>query len=154
VLKTLGVGVGKDLLISVHWPRKFEKSELMGYALGAVNLHNSYLPWNRGAHACTWAIVDQTPHGATMHWMDEGIDTGDILYQERVEIDPADTAHTLYQKTADAEVRVFTVGMELILAGNCRRFKQPQHNTVHRKRDFDRLVRALTTSDCKVIREA
>lgn len=154
VSERIGIVRGVDLGVFVHWPYVLGKKDLDFAKLGCVNVHNSYLPWNRGAHACTWAIVDQTPHGATMHWMDEGIDTGDILYQERVEIEPTDTAHSLYQKTADAEVRVFTVGMELILAGNLRRYPQPKHNTCHKKKDFERLVRAMTTSDCKVIREA
>src|SRR5689334_20336598 len=93
VLAELGVKVRPhgaktlvDLLVSVHWDRIFTKEELRAPRIGAVNLHNSYLPWNRGAHACTWAIVDRTPAGATMHWMDEGIDTGDILYQEPMSI--------------------------------------------------------------------
>lgn len=157
VVERLGISITDldscDFLISVHWDKIFTKCELAKPRHGGLNLHNSYLPWNRGAHSCTWAIADQSPHGATMHWMDEGIDTGPILYQERVEVSDSDTADSLYKKTADAEVRVFTIGMELLLAGNYRKYPQPQHNTVHRKKDFDRLVRALTTSDCKVIRE-
>ena len=139
-----------DLLVSVHWPDKFLPEELSLPRLGAVNVHNSYLPWNKGAHACTWAMIDKTPHGATMHWMDEGIDTGPILFQERVEIEDTDTAHSLYAKTADAEVRVFKVGMEMILAGDMRKLPQTGKGSIHRKRDFQRLVNAMTTSDCKV----
>ena len=142
-----------DLWVSVHWPFIFSAHQLSIPKLGVVNVHNSYLPWNKGAHACTWAMIDQTPHGATMHWLDDGVDTGPILLQERVDIEPEDTAHTLYQRTADAEVRVFKLGMEMILAGNLRRIPQPAGGSIHRKRDFDRLVRAMTTSDCKVIRE-
>ncbi len=154
VLGRLGVGGGMDLLVSVHWPLKFTQLELSKYRLGAVNLHNSYLPWNKGAHACTWAIVDQTPHGATMHWMDEGIDTGPILHQELLDVLDTDTADSLYQKTADLEVKVFEVGMKMLLAGDYAKHQQHEMGTLHKKKDFDRLVRALTTSDCKVIREA
>jgi methionyl-tRNA formyltransferase len=142
-----------DLWVSVHWPHIFTHPQLALPKLGAVNVHNSYLPWNRGAHATTWAIVDRTPAGATMHWIDEGIDTGDIIYQERLEVEPYETADQLYKRTADAEVRVFKTGMELLLAGNYRRYPQPQGGTLHYKKDFDRLVRAMTTSDCKVVRE-
>lgn len=142
-----------DLWVSVHWPFIFRHEQLATPKLGIVNVHNSYLPWNKGAHACTWAIVDRTPHGATMHWIDEGVDTGPILFQERVEIDPEDTAHSLYQKTADAEVRVFKTGMEMILSGYLRKIPQAAAGSIHRKRDFDRLVKAVTTSDCRVIRE-
>lgn len=160
VLKTLPVAIlpslkanKADLWISVHWPYLFSSDQLQMPRLGVVNVHNSYLPWNKGAHACTWAIIDQTPHGATMHWLDLGVDTGPILFQERVEVDEHDTAHSLYAKTAAAEVRVFKTGMEMILSGDHRKLPQTAAGTIHRKRDFDRLVRALSTSDCKVIRE-
>lgn len=161
VLDDLGVKVlvpslyhEADLWVSVHWERIFKREQIRTPKLGVVNVHNAYLPWNRGAHACTWAIVDRTPHGATMHWIDEGIDTGDIIYQQRMEIEPEETAHQLYQRTVECEVEVFRVGMELLLAGNYRRIPQPKGGTTHYKKDFQRLVRALTTSDCRVKYEA
>lgn len=143
-----------DLLLSVHWPEKFTKEMLEIPKLGALNLHNSYLPWNRGAHACTWAIVDQTPHGATLHWMNEKFDKGPIFHQERLTIHPDDTADTLYKRTADLEVKVFHEGMLRFLNGYRARIKQPGGGSSHSKKDFQRLVNALTTSDCKVTREA
>lgn len=143
-----------DFLISVHWPKIFTQAQLSKPKYGALNLHNSYLPWNKGAHSCTWALIDKTPHGATMHWMDEGIDTGDILYQEAIEIGPEETAHQLYERTAECEVDVFKVGMDLLLAGNYRRIPQPRGGTIHYKKDFKRLVRAMSTSDCRVKYEA
>lgn len=142
-----------DLFLSVHWPTIFTKYELGLPSIGCVNLHNSYLPWNRGAHSCTWAIIDRVPHGATMHWMDEGIDTGDILYQQRLDVGVDETADHLYKRTVELEVEVFRVGLELLLAGNYRRTPQPKGGTIHYKRDFDRLVHAMTTSDCRVIRD-
>lgn len=142
-----------DLWVSVHWPKIFTAREIALPKLGIVNLHNAYLPWNRGAHACTWAIVDKTPHGATMHWIDAGVDTGPILLQRRVDVQDTDTADTLYKRTADVEVEIFKIGMDMILTGNRRRLPQPSGGSFHYKRDFDRLVRAMTTSDCKVIRE-
>lgn len=159
VLDHLGVSIVddlelSDLLISVHWPKIFTPSELALPKHGGVNLHNSYLPYNRGAHPCTWAIIDKTPHGATLHWMDEGIDTGDIIFQERLDPKRDETAHELYQRTVLAEVRVFREGMKMLLAGNHRHIPQPSGGSIHYKRDFDRLCRAMTTSDCRVIREA
>lgn len=143
-----------DLWVSVHYPRIFTKREIALPKLGIVNVHNSYLPWNRGAHACTWALVDETPHGATMHWIDDGVDTGPILLQRRVSVEPTDTTESLYEKTAEVELDIFKIGMDMILSGNLRKIPQPMGGSFHYKRDFDRLVRALTTSDCKVIREA
>lgn len=159
-LKTLPINIlplmsaaAADLWISVHWRHIFKPHQIAMPKMGIVNVHNSFLPWNRGAHACTWAIIDQTPHGATMHWIDEGIDTGPILYQERVDIAINDTADSLYRKTAEAEYRVFRVGMGMLLNGERRRIHQTSRGSFHKKSDFERLVRAMTTKDCKVIRE-
>ena len=49
-----------------------------------VNLHISYLPWNRGAHPNFWSFYENTPSGVTIHLVDEGIDTGPILFQKEI----------------------------------------------------------------------
>ncbi len=46
-----------------------------------VNIHNSYLPWNRGADPNLWSIVDGTPRGVTLHYIDSGLDKGEIISQ-------------------------------------------------------------------------
>lgn len=143
-----------EFLISVHWDKIFTREQLAKPKYGCLNLHNSYLPWNRGAHPCTWALIDQTPHGVTMHWMDEGIDTGDIFIQEKLFPEPDDTAHELYQRTVELEVKVFEKALDLLWIGRRDRKPQQQGGSFHRKSDFKRLVRAMTTSDCKVIHEA
>jgi methionyl-tRNA formyltransferase len=75
---------------------------------GIINVHPAYLPYNRGAYPNVWAIVDGTPAGATIHYIDEGIDTGDIIDQVEVEITPNDTGETLYQKLETACTELFT----------------------------------------------
>ncbi len=49
-----------------------------------INLHISFLPWNRGADPNLWSWLDDTPKGVTIHFIDEGVDTGDIIVQERI----------------------------------------------------------------------
>ena len=72
-----------------------------------LNVHNGYLPWNKGAHPNVWPLIDGSPAGVTVHWMDEGVDTGPIVAQQRVEVLPTDTAETLYQRLeAEAVVLV------------------------------------------------
>lgn len=141
-----------DFLISVHWDKIFTRDELKAPKEGCLNLHNSYLPWNRGAHACTWAIADQTPHGATMHWLDEGVDTGPIFHRERLQVREGETADELYQRTAELEVKVFTESMRMLLAGQRPRLPQVGMGSFHKKKDFERLVNAVRTSDCIVVR--
>ncbi|GEM_PF-4178730 len=68
-----------DLVISYAWARKISLNGKKG-----INLHISYLPFNRGADPNIWSWIDNTSKGVTIHWMDEGIDTGSILVQEMV----------------------------------------------------------------------
>ena len=49
-----------------------------------MNLHLSYLPYNRGSHPIYWSIVEKTPLGVTIHEIDEGIDTGKIIFQKKI----------------------------------------------------------------------
>ena len=72
-----------------------------------VNIHISYLPFNRGAHPNVWCIVDQTPAGVSIHEIDEGIDTGPILAKRLVFVEPFDTAKTLYDKLNAEAVDLF-----------------------------------------------
>ncbi len=87
---------------------------------GVLNLHPSYLPYNRGWHTPTWAILDGTPAGASLHYVDESLDTGDIVCQRHAVIDPADTAHTLYAKLKKLEVEVFKEGWQQITDGSAK----------------------------------
>lgn len=52
-----------------------------------VNMHISYLPYNRGASPNLWSFIDDTPKGVTIHMMSAGLDEGDILYQKELQFD-------------------------------------------------------------------
>jgi methionyl-tRNA formyltransferase len=69
--------------------------------LGCVNVHASLLPQYRGAAPIQWALLDgATRTGITIMRMDPGLDTGDILSQESLAIDPAETAPELHDRLA------------------------------------------------------
>ncbi|MFC1531362.1 methionyl-tRNA formyltransferase [Gemmatimonadota bacterium] len=104
-----------DLFISVHFPYLVPDSLLRLPRRGCVNLHPALLPYNRGWHTPSWAILDGTPYGATLHMMESEVDAGDIVYQEEIEILPEDTAHTLYTRVQDLEFDVFCKAWPLLL---------------------------------------
>lgn len=53
-----------------------------------VNLHISLLPWNRGADPNVWSFLEDTPKGVTIHYVDERVDTGDIIAQKERGVRP------------------------------------------------------------------
>jgi methionyl-tRNA formyltransferase len=105
---------------------------------GCVNLHPALLPYNRGAYPNVWSIVDQTPAGATLHYVDEGVDTGDIITQRAVEVDVTDTGATLYARLEKAALELFRETWPLLSSGEAGRTPQNHGDgTSHRVRDVE-----------------
>lgn len=105
-----------------------------------INLHPSYLPYNRGQYPNVWSIVEETPAGVTLHYIDENIDTGDIIAQKQVIIEPIDTGKTLYEKLEIASCELFTETWHLIRQGTNPRKPQPQaEGSFHLTKDVSRI---------------
>ena len=75
-----------DLVISYGY-RYIIPKKVLSSSTPIINLHMSFLPFNRGAHPNFWSHFENTPSGVTIHLIDEGIDTGDYLFQKKVFID-------------------------------------------------------------------
>jgi len=85
------------------------RSEIIDiFKRGIINVHPSFLPYNRGSYPNVWSIVDGTPTGATIHYIDEGIDTGAIIDQSQIEITPEDTGESLYVRLESACNELFS----------------------------------------------
>ena len=68
--------------------------------LGAINIHSGITPDYRCANPVEWALYkkDFNKVGVTIHFIDEGIDTGDVIYQKTVKIEKGDTISSIYCK--------------------------------------------------------
>lgn len=85
---------------------------------GCINVHASLLPKYRGAGPIQWAIINgERETGVTTMLMDEGMDTGAILLQEAVPIEPDDTAGTLSAKLARVGGRLLVETLRRLKAG-------------------------------------
>jgi methionyl-tRNA formyltransferase len=75
-----------------------------------------------------------------LHYIDEGVDTGDIIAQKRVAVEPIDTGDSLYSKLEDACVDVFREAWPLIRMGRAARSPQVAgEGTYHRRRDVEQV---------------
>jgi methionyl-tRNA formyltransferase len=93
--------VGADAIAVVAFGAILPVEVLEMTRLGAVNVHASLLPKYRGSSPINWAIVDgEGSSGVTTMYIAEGLDTGDILLQASVPLDPRETAATLHDKLA------------------------------------------------------
>jgi len=107
-----------------------------------INIHSGLLPYNRGTYTNVWSIVERTPSGVSVHHMDEGVDTGDIITQREVPIEPTDTGETLYRRLEEAAVDLFQSAWPMIRDGKTPRLPQdPAEGTTHRIADVERIDR-------------
>ncbi len=106
--------------------------------LGTINLHISYLPWNRGADPNFWSIFEGTPKGVTIHYIDAGIDTGDIIGQELVEFSENDTLRSSYAKLHYSIQELFKKLWPKIKTRQIVPIKQKGKGTFHLSRDKEK----------------
>jgi methionyl-tRNA formyltransferase len=89
-----------DLFISVASPIIFKKELINMPRLGCINIHNAPLPKYRGMLPNFWQLYhDEKESGITVHRINAGIDTGDIIDQRYIPIQPEETLHSLILKT-------------------------------------------------------
>jgi len=95
---------------------------------GSICFHPSLLPKYRGASAINWALIKgETVTGLTLFWVDRGIDTGPILLQKEVPVDPEDTTGSLYfNKIFPLGIEAIGEAVDLIKRGNPPRIVQDE----------------------------
>jgi methionyl-tRNA formyltransferase len=128
-----------DLGISVLFVYVLKPELISLFPKGCVNLHPALLPYNRGTYPNVWSIVEGTPAGVTLHYIDEGIDTGEVIAQQEVPVSPTDTGESLYHKLEDAAETLFVNNWPLVKSGQAPRAPQPEGGTFHRFRDVDQI---------------
>lgn len=133
-----------DILISYNYRYLIKKDVLDILPNRAINLHISLLPWNRGAHPNLWSFLEGTPRGVTIHLIDAGIDTGDILIQKEVYIDEAN-------ETLSSSYNILHTEIQKLFISNWNKIKsfqfasKPQSSggCIHYIKDFDKIKHIL-----------
>ena len=111
-----------DFLFSFYFRKMIPASILAIPAKGALNMHGSLLPHFRGRAPINWAILKgATVTGASLHYMVEKPDAGDLVDQERVPIGPDDDALTVARRVGDAAITVLARAWPKLKAGTAPR---------------------------------
>lgn len=120
----------KDLkpdLLALVFVTDFMPYEVIKQAtLGGINYHPSLLPKYRGGSAINWAVIGgETETGVTIHFIDEGVDTGDIILQEKVTVEANDSVGFVYfKKLYPLGIRLVKDAVRLIREGKAPRIPQ------------------------------
>lgn len=116
-----------ELIVVVAYGKILPKNILDLPPMGCINVHASLLPRHRGSAPIQWSIVTGDKiTGVTTMYMDEGIDTGDILLKREVEILPSDTGGTLFDRLAVVGADLLKETCDALISGNLKRIKQDE----------------------------
>lgn len=108
-----------DFILSVQFDKILNTKHILIANELAVNLHMAPLPEYRGCNQFSFAIIDQAKEfGTTLHRLEEGIDSGDIIFEKRFPIPENCFVTDLYDLTLKASVKLFEENIPAILNGD------------------------------------
>jgi len=118
------------------------KQDIISFMNGRIiNLHISYLPWNKGSNPSFWSFMDETPKGVTIHRVDTGLDTGDILCQKLIEFDEEkETFRTSYKILHNEITSLFKENWNSIKNNTIQGKKQENKGTYHTLLDYKKFT--------------
>ncbi len=121
-----------DIIVVVAYGKILPKEILDYPKFGCVNGHASLLPKLRGASPIQWAIVSgESETGITVMQMDEGMDTGDIILQQKTEIGETETAEELFERLSEMSAELMLKALKSIENGTAVRTKQSEEGVTY-----------------------
>ena len=116
-----------DLIIAAGFPFILKGQSLKIAPEGILNIHPSFLPYYRGPHPLEWQIINgESQAGVTIHFMDEGIDSGEIVVQDRVRILATDNLKTVQLKAMRKGARLLDEVLQRIEVRRLKSFAQDE----------------------------
>lgn len=127
-----------DIGLLAWWP-DIIKMPLLGLPRrGWINMHPSFLPFNRGKHPNFWCLVEGTPCGVALHVATSSVDSGDILARAELPISWMDTGETVYKRSLQLMLDMFAERIDDIVRDKIKRIRQaPSEGTFHRAAEIE-----------------
>tara|TARA_B100000579_G_scaffold402453_1_gene385702 strand:+ start:313 stop:897 length:585 start_codon:yes stop_codon:yes gene_type:complete len=131
-----------NYLISYGYKHIIKKEILDLFNNKCINLHISYLPHNRGVDPNFWSFINKTPKGVTIHFIDENIDTGNIIVQKEVFFDDlaSQTLASTYEILQCEIQKLFYQNWNKIKENKIQSIPQPKKGSFHLYKDKDSLL--------------
>ena len=132
----------KDLSFDVGfllwWPHIIKGELLNVPSEGFINTHPSLLPYGRGRNPNFWALKNNTPFGVSLHFVDRGIDSGDIIAQKELEYDWEDNGKSIHEKGKNGIYNLFCETYSSIRNFNFKVSHQTCTEEYHFSKDMDK----------------
>jgi len=142
-----------DWLVSYGFRRILKRPILDLFPRRAINLHISFLPYNKGAHPNYWSWAERTPSGVTIHEIDAGIDTGPIIAQRMICMSKERTFLDTYCQLQREIEQLFHDTWPAIRDGKFESFPQMGAGTFHYARELPEWEGGWSAKISDVIRE-
>lgn len=114
-----------DLFVSMSFNQIFKEEIINMPQLKTINCHAGKLPYYRGRNVLNWVLInDEKEFGITVHYVDKGIDTGDIILQRTYKITDEDTYATLLERAYEGCADILYDAVKLIQCGNMQSVRQ------------------------------
>ena len=114
-----------DLLITYDCGQILKKNAIMASSIASLNVHSSLLPKYRGTAPIYWVLKNKEKEtGVTIHFMEKGIDTGDVIFQKSINIDSGMNENTLTKTLAQIGAESIFAVVTLFKNGGIERVKQ------------------------------
>jgi len=134
-----------DYIISFGYKHIIKEDVICRAKNPIINLHISYLPYNRGYHPNFWSFLEDTPKGVTIHYIDKGIDTGEIILQKEILFnDEEDTLSKTYNRLISEIQDLFINNYSFILSDKATATPQKNRVTFHLEKDLEKHAHILT----------
>ncbi len=134
-----------DFIISYGYQHIIENEIIQKYKNSIINLHISFLPFNRGSHPNLWSHIEGTPSGISIHQIDEGIDTGGIIFRKKILIDTENhTFKTSYELLKSELEILFERNWVKIRQRNYKVILPIENGTFHLKKEGIELLSLLS----------
>tara|TARA_A100001015_G_scaffold320511_1_gene447142 strand:- start:121 stop:696 length:576 start_codon:yes stop_codon:yes gene_type:complete len=130
-----------DFIISFGYRKIISKDLILKIKRPIINLHISYLPYNRGAHSNFWSFIKNTPKGVTIHEINTGIDTGKIISRKKIQfkINKQTTFKLTYEILIKEVEKLFKRHYKSIISGNYTAKKQSFKTKLNFKKDLPKI---------------
>lgn len=133
--------ISPDLIISYNYKYLIKEDVIERMRGNIINLHISYLPWNKGSNPNYWSFVENTPKGVTIHQVNAKLDEGNIIYQKELQFDiEKETFATSYQKLNDEIMQLFMDNWESIKNKSYIVKMQNGEGSYHNQLDFKKMT--------------
>ena len=131
-----------DLIISFGYTRIINKSILAKCKRPILNLHISYLPYNRGAHPNFWSFIENTPKGVSIHEMNRIVDKGNLVYRKKINFKSKINSFELTYKILKYEIeKLFIKKIKSILHKDYKVKKISNIRTYHSKNELPKFMK-------------